>query len=111
MPFHLTYPLSIRRLTATESCPEASITILLSRATGSTHVIFLGKAETGIQLTTTPPTRLFLSTRSSNLVSCKKRTPASHAADINLLHAWGPHVAYSPRSEEHTSELQSRQYL
>src|SRR2546425_608032 len=96
IPFPFTYPRSINRLTATESWPEASITSLLSIATGSTHVMFLGNADTGIQFTTTPPTRLFLSTRSSNFVNCRNRTPASQAALIDLLHAFGPHVAESP---------------
>src|SRR5687767_10226867 len=90
---HFTYPLSINRFTATESCPEASITILLSNATGSTQVMFLGSADTGIQFTTTPETRLFFNTKSSNLVNCKNRTPASHAAAMSFEHAAGPQVA------------------
>src|SRR5574342_421662 len=95
IPFHFTYPLSISLFTATESCPEASITIFDSRATGSTHVIFLGSAETGIQFTTTPPTLSFFKTRSSNFVSCKNLTPESQAAAINFEHACGPQVAYN----------------
>src|SRR5262245_12349513 len=94
IPFQSTRPLCINLLTATESCPEASTTILLSSAIGSTQVIFVGSAETGIQFTTTPPTRLSLRTKSSNFVSCRKRTPASHAAAMSLEHASGPQVAY-----------------
>ena len=79
-------------MTATESWPEASMTTRASSATGSTHVMFRGRAETGIQLTTTPRTRPPLRTRSSNLVRLRNFTPASQAPAISLETACGPGV-------------------
>ncbi len=57
---------------------------LASNATGSTHVMLRGNAETGIQLTTIPATLPFFKTRSSNFVKFKNFTPASHAPAINF---------------------------
>ena len=51
---------------------------------GSTHVIFLGSAETGIQFTTSPATLPFFNTKSSNFVRFRNFTPASHALAISF---------------------------
>src|SRR3989338_8772623 len=96
IPFHSTSPLSTSRFTATESCPDASMIIFASSAIGSTHVMFLGNADTGIQLTTMPVTLPFFKTRSSNFVRLRNFTPASHAAAINFETACGPGVKYNP---------------
>ena len=85
-----TSPRCSRDLTTTASCPVASTTILDSNATGSTHVIALGSADTGVQFITTPPTLSFLTTTSSNLVMLRTLTPASIAAPMSLEHACGP---------------------
>ena len=58
--------------------------IFASSAIGSTQVMFLGSADTGIQFTTIPATLPCLKTRSSNFVRFKNFTPASHVAAINL---------------------------
>ena len=96
MPFHSARPLSTRRLTATESWPEASMTTFDSRATGSTQVMLRGSAETGIQFTTTPSTLPFLSTKSSNFVRLRNFTPESQALAISFDTACGPGVRYRP---------------
>ena len=69
---------------------------LASKATGSTHVMLRGNAETGIQFTTIPATLPFFNTKSSNFVNWRNFTPASHAAAINFDTACGPGVKYSP---------------
>ena len=58
--------------------------------------MFLGRAETGIQFTTTPETLPFFKTKSSNFVKFKNFTPASHALAINLETACGPGVKNNP---------------
>jgi len=70
--------------TATESCPAASIIVYATSAIGTTLVMFLGNADTGIQFTTIPATLPCLRTKSSNFVRFKNFTPASHVAAINF---------------------------
>src|SRR3989338_1734672 len=83
-------PLSSNFLTTQASWPVASTTTFDSNATGSTQVISRGNAVTGVQLTTTPATRLSSRrTKSSNIVIFVNFTPASHAAAINFEHACG----------------------
>ncbi len=69
------------------SCPVASTTTRASRETGSTQVICLGSAPTGVQFTTTPQTWPPLTTTSSTVTIFKILTPASQAEAMSLEHA------------------------
>ncbi len=85
--------------TTSASCPVASMTSFDSKAMGSTQLIGLGSRATGVQFTTTPPTRFFsLSTMSSKAVMFSTPAPDSHAAAMSFEQARGPGVTCRPFS-------------
>src|SRR3712207_8758151 len=57
-----------------------------------------------------PYTTLFRSTGAEELQRLGHRH-GEHLADVLAAEQVGEHLGLEPRSEEHTSELQSRQYL
>src|SRR3989338_11081043 len=96
-PGILIRPRSSNFLTTQASCPVASTSTFVSKATGSTQVISRGKAVTGVQFTTTPATRLSSrNTTSSKIVILANFTPASQAAAISLEQACGPSATNKP---------------
>src|SRR3989338_8388537 len=84
--FASSIPLFLRDSTTWASWPVASITIFDSMAMGSTQVMALGRAETGVQFMTTPETFPFLYMQSSNFVMLMILAPASQAEAMSLEH-------------------------
>src|SRR3712207_8713326 len=73
------------------------------------------------RMTSTPSTPLSRSASSGTVISCSTSTAESPSASVctsayggmnsGRTSAGGSRSSVTPRSEEHTSELQSRQYL